>query len=36
VRERDATPDEAYEIGYVKGHIDGYREGQRDQAGEAR
>lgn len=24
---RDATPDEAHDIGYSKGHIDGYREG---------
>jgi hypothetical protein len=26
VSERDATPDEAHDIGYSKGHIDGYRE----------
>ena len=28
--ERDATPDEAYEIGYTVGHTDGYREGAQE------
>lgn len=28
--ERDATPDEAHDIGYSKGHIDGYREAKAE------
>lgn len=28
--ERDATPGEAFDIGYTVGHIEGYRDGVRD------